>query len=235
MSTMLLSFWSFVSGEVSESKYGLVRWISVGAVVALLILVVLLAFLNKKQKMFSTANIATAGVCLAASFGLSFLKFTPVTYGGSVTAASLVPIMLYAYFFGPASGLAVGMIFGLLQFIQSPYLLTPVSFLLDYPLAFASIFWMGFAGKWTMIGEWKRLTIGAALTYATRFIFHLLSGFIYFAHGAIWADLPQSNAFVYSFLYQVTYLIPDMAIAVAVLIALSLTKAISSLEKVIRK
>lgn len=235
MSNQCSFFFSFFSGEVAEENFALVRNISIVAVVLLVLAVVLIALLNSRSRIFKTANLATAGVCIAASFALSYAKFSPVNNGGSITIASLVPVMLYAYFFGPVSGLAVGMIFGLLQFIQEPWLLTPVSFLLDYPLPFASIFWMGIAGKMTKMKEWQRLTLGVVLTYLTRFLFHFLSGFIYFAHGAIWAELPATNAFVYSFLYQITYLGPDFAIALVAVLLLSFSKAVSAIEKIIRR
>lgn len=235
MSTMLLSFLSFWDNAVSEDSQDLVaKIITIAIAVILVALVVLLIVMNRKGQFFTTANIASAGICLAASFTLSFIKFS-FPNGGSITAASMVPVMLYAYFFGPASGLAVGVVYGLLQFIQAPYLLTPASFLLDYPFAFCSIFWMGFAGKWTKMGEWQRITIGCILVYVTRFVMHLLSGFIYFNHGIVVSQLPHANAFVYSLVYQMTYIPLDMVIAVAALIALSKTKALESIAKIVRK
>ena len=49
-----------------------------------------------------------------------------------------------------------------------------------------------------------------------RFIFHLISGFIYFSMDSIWVELPAwalSNAFIYSFIYQCIYIPADCAIA----------------------
>ena len=84
-------------------------------------------------------------------------------------------------------------------------------------------------------GEFSGLIAGVGATYLVRFIFHLLSGFIYFANGGIWADLPANNMFIYSFLYQITYLGPDFIISLAVIIALHFSKVIKQLEKIALK
>lgn len=73
----------------------------------------------------------------------------PVTYGGSITLASFVPLLIYTYVYGLADGLLTGLIFGLFNFVTGPYILTPLTFILDYLLAFASIGLMGIAGKFT--------------------------------------------------------------------------------------
>ena len=131
--------------EVSEKATNVVKWISVGAVVLLLAVIALIGFGGKKR--YDAKRIAFAGVCVAMSFVLALIKFKPVQYGGSITLASFVPVLVYAYVYGPTSGFMVGLIHGLLNFIESPYILTPATFILDYLLAFASIGIMGFFGK----------------------------------------------------------------------------------------
>ena len=130
--------------EVGAHATNVVKWVSVGAIVVLLAVV---AFIGFGKNKFDAKRLAFAGICVAMSFVLAFIKVKPVQYGGSITLASFVPILLFAYVYGPADGFLVGLIHGLLNFIESPYILTPATFILDYLLAFASIGIMGFFGK----------------------------------------------------------------------------------------
>ena len=213
---------------VSEQTTDIVTWVSIGCIAVLAIVLTLLCIFGKK---YSTREIAYAGVCLALSFALSFIKVSPVQYGGSITLASFVPLLIYAYKFGPIKGTLAGIILGLFNFISAPYILTPLTFFLDYVFAFASIGLMGFAPKFGKLPLAAKVTIGTILVYVVRFIFHLLSGFIYFAENSIWVDLPTPNMFVYSFIYQCVYLPADCAICAIVLFATAKTKALERLMK----
>ncbi|MDE7401447.1 MAG: energy-coupled thiamine transporter ThiT [Clostridia bacterium] len=211
---------------VSEKTTDIVTWVSIGCLAALAIALTLLCIFGKK---YSTREIAYAGICLALSFALSFIKVSPVHLGGSITLASFVPLLIYAYKFGPVKGTLAGIMLGLFNFISGPYILTPLTFILDYVLAFASIGLMGFAPKFGKLSITAKVTIGTVLVYVARFIFHLLSGFIYFAENAIWVDLPTPNMFVYSFIYQCVYLPADCVICIIVLFATAKTKALDKL------
>lgn len=211
---------------VTEKTTETVTYISLGAIA---LTVIIFALTCIKSNKFDTRSIALAGVCLATSFTLSFLKFSPVEYGGSITLASFVPVLIYAFAYGPVKGLLVGAIFGVLNFISSPYILTPMTFILDYILAFASIALMGFAKNFGNLKDTTKMVLGTVLVYFARFIFHLLSGFIYFAEGAIWVDLPAENAFVYSLLYQLVYIPADCAICAIVNYVLAKTNTLNTL------
>ena len=218
---------------VSEETIDIVTWISIAALAALVVVLIVLCIFNKR---FSTSEIAFAGICLAASFALSFIKVSPVTYGGSITLASFVPLLIYAYKFGPIKGTLAGLIFGLLNFISDPYILTPMSFVLDYLLAFASIGIMGFAPKLGKLPLTAKVAIGAVCVYVLRFVFHLLSGIIYFNEDAIWVSLPEwalANSFIYSFIYQCVYIPADAAISVGVLVAFSMTHTLDRLFAIV--
>lgn len=217
---------------VSDRATNIVTWVSLGAIAALIIALVLICIFNKK---YTTTEIAYAGVCLAASFALSFIKISPVQYGGSITLASFVPLLIYAYKFGPVKATIAGIIFGLFNFISDPFILTPYTFILDYILAFASIGLMGFAPKFGKIPTAAKVAIGTVIVYVARFIFHLISGFLYFAEDAIWADIPTPNMFVYSFIYQCVYLPADCVICVGVLITLAKTKTLDKLYDIMTR
>ncbi len=214
--------------EVSQRATDIVFWISVGASVLLLGVIAIICIKDKK---YDAKRIAFASMCVALSFALSYVKVSPVQYGGSITLASFLPLLIYAYAYGVVDGLLVGVIFGLLNFISGPYILTPATFLLDYPLAFASIALMGFAKKFS-----KKITVNVVLgtlcVYGARFLFHLVSGFIYFAEGAIWVEFPDGalvNAFVYSLTYQCVYIPADCAIAAVAIYLLAKTKVLDRL------
>ena len=226
----LLTFLTDVVGFFQDEP--LVAWVSV-ATILVLIGILFIICLKSRKNGFDTKRMAYAGICIASSFALSFVKFKFIP-SGSITVASLVPILLYAYFFGTASGLLVGVIHGLLQFIESAWLYNWTTFLLDYPIAFASIAMMGVAKKFIK-KQLPALTVGVLLSYLCRFLAHLVSGFIYFSGGVIETSIPSSNMFLYSFIYQISYVGPDMIIALVVIICLSISKTVSTLEKLINK
>ena len=223
--------------SVSERTTELVKWISIGGVIVLLMLIALIGRFGKTRS--SAKEVAFAGICVAMSFTLAVLK-APIfaQTGGSVTLASFVPIMIYAYAFGPTKGFVVGLIHGLLNFIEDPYILTPATFVFDYLLAFMSVGVMGFFGKMRRAERGvSPIVLGAVCVFSIRFLSHLLSGMIFFdAFGAssgfpAWAS---SNAFVYSFIYQCTYIPADALIATMVLVFLAKKGVLDKLTKLMK-
>ena len=105
----------------------------VGAVLLVGALIAAAFLLDRKKthKGFSTRSITFAAVCIAMSFALSYLKIVEMPQGGSITIASLLPLMVYSYMFGTKKGVFAGMIYGLLQAFQDTYILHPAQFLLD--------------------------------------------------------------------------------------------------------
>lgn len=209
----------FLNKEFTEKQTDVVFWISLVAVVALIALVVIFCINSKKSN--DAKIMVYESICLALSFALSYIK-VGMPYGGSITPASFLPVLIFAYAFGFKHGLFCGFIYGILQFISDPYIYTPMQFLLDYPLAFATIGLMGLArffGK----NRTARVVIGASLVFVARLTMHVLSGIIFFKAGWIVEGLPASNAFIYSLCYNASYLVPDAIICVGVLVALCLT------------
>lgn len=219
--------------EVSEQTTDIVTYIAIGVVGVLAIIVAAVCIGNRNAKKFDTKSLAYAAVCLATSFVLSFVKVSPVPNGGSITLASWVPVLIYTYAYGAPKGFLVGIIFGVLNFLSGPYILTPFTFVLDYILAFAMIGLMGFARHFSK-SLVKNVVLGTVLAVVARFVMHLFSGMIYFAEDAIWVDLPTPNAFVYSLIYQLVYIPGDMIIAIAVLVILAKTGVLQTLLHMMR-
>lgn len=153
----------------------------------LLAAVVALAFLfgRKDKKGFDSRSIAFAAVCIAMSFALSYLRIVKLPQGGSITLASLLPLMLYSYMFGTKKGVFAGMIYGVLQAFQDTYILHPAQFLLDYPLAFSAI---GLAGMFARTDSLRypqvKFALGAVVAGVGRLAMHFVSGIFAFGEFA---------------------------------------------------
>ena len=222
---------------VSEETTEVVKWVSVGGVLVLLAVIGLIGFLSR-GKQSGAKELAFAGVCVGVSFTLAVIKVSPIEFGGSITLASFVPIMIFAYVYGPIKGFIVGLIHGLLNFIEDPYILTPATLIFDYLLAFMSVGVMGFFGKMRRKERGVLpIVLGAVCVFTLRFVSHLCSGMIFFMQDAVWVTLPEwatANAFTYSFIYQCIYVPADAIIATGVLIALCKTGVFDRLIKIMK-
>lgn len=207
-------------------------------VLALLIVICLVVCVTNKKNPQTTKSIVYGGACVAASFVLSFIKIS-MNYGGSITLASMLPLFIYCYVFGVGKGLVVGVVYGLLQFIQGPYFLTVPQFFLDYILPFAGICLAGVFKK--VMPEKGAIFCGAVLFSILRLAFHIGSGIIWFGMDSVVDTLPlfgsteAMGAFVYSFLYNAIYMVPETIILLAVLWYLVASKQFFTLEKMLTK
>lgn len=189
----------------------------VGAGLLIVFLVALSFLIGKNNKTpFDTKTIATAGICLAISFVLSYIKFEAAwLQGGSITLVSFLPICLFAYTYGMKKGLLVGFIYGILQAIQDPYIIHPAQFLLDYPVAFSSIAMAGMLTDLNVLENLPRVkfALSCAFTGIVRYVCHVLSGV--FAFGAYALDAGQSNFLIFSAVYN-SYVFVDIALVIVV-------------------
>ena len=180
----------------------LTGWVLAGALAALAAVLLVIA---RGRVRWTARMIANAALCLALAFVLSYIKLFDLPQGGAVTAASLLPIVAFAYSYGLAPGLVVGVAYGLLQMIQDPWIVTPVQAILDYPLAFACIALAAVARK--LPDSWGWLA-GMALAAVGRFVCHTFTGVVFFAE---YAEGTGMSPFVYSVSYN-SFVFVDMAI-----------------------
>ena len=185
----------------------LTGWVLVGALAALGVVLLVIA---RGHIRWTARMLANAALCLALAFVLSYIKLFDLPQGGAVTAASLLPIIAFAYSYGLAPGLVVGVAYGLLQMIQDPWIVTPVQAILDYPLAFACIALAAVARK--LPDSWGWLA-GMALAAVGRFVCHTLTGVVFFAE---YAEGTGMTPFVYSVSYN-SFVFVDMAICAVVM------------------
>ncbi len=156
-------------------------------------------------------RIVETGVMVGLAVALSTLKLFEMPQGGTVTPGSMIPILLIALRHGPKWGIAAGLIDGLLQYVVDGYVVHPVQFLLDYPIAYAVLGLAGFAaGRSETLGAWL-----GALAIFGRFAAHTLAGVVFFAEFA-----GDQNVWVYSATYNGTYLLPELVISAVLLMAL---------------
>ena len=189
------------------SKVGmyLTTFIFVGVLAVLTIV-----FGKKKSLANPTKSLAFAGVSIALAFALSYVKLFSLPQGGSVTLASMLPIIIYSYIFGAKKGIMCGIIYGALQFIQSPQVYQPMQILVDYPIAFGSL---GIAG---IVREFKsvkspvvKFILGGIFAGVARYISHFISGYFVFSS---WA-MPGYSALTWSLVYNL-YVFVDVAICI---------------------
>ncbi|AOT70318.1 energy-coupled thiamine transporter ThiT [Geosporobacter ferrireducens] len=173
------------------------------------------------MKKLSTKMLVEAGIMIALAQILSYVKIFEAPYGGSVTAGSMVPILLFAIRWGVGPGLLAGTVYGLLQFILGPkYSFHILSILLDYLVAFGLL---GLAGLFRK--DLKGVYAGTFLGVFGRFVSSVLSGVI------IWASYaPEGmNPWIYSIIYNGAYLLPELGISF-ILVGI-LYKAFKSIPK----
>ena len=182
--------------------------------ILLSLILIVIPFIVDKEKhqdvRFQTRSIAYAGLLLALAFGLSYIRLFKGPYGGSITVAALLPVALYSYIFGCKKGTVVGVVFGLLQFIQDPYFYHILQFFLDYILAFGFVGLCGGIFKKIIKNPALSLVAGIGLGITMRFISHFISGAVFF--GA-WMPENFASIWTYSFVYNISYVLPDGAIA----------------------
>ncbi len=175
-------------GEIS-----LASWLTLGGIV----LFAFAFFLLTPKVKWNAKMLAYGALCVALSFVLSCVRLFRMPQGGSVTPASMLPIMLFAYAFGVGPGLICGMAYGALQMLQDFYVVTWVQALLDYPIAFACL---AFAGAFRNVHFRLNFSVGVLLAGILRILCHVLSGVFFFGEYVT----PGMNPWVYSILYNLS-------------------------------
>lgn len=168
----------------------------------------------KKSK---TLTLVEGAVMVALATVLSYIRVYKLPWGGSITLLSMLPIAVYSIRRGVKAGLGAAFVFSLVQLIQGAvdglfsWGLTPVMLiaciLLDYILAFTVL---GFAGIFRNKGAVGKL-FGTMFSLLLRFACHFASGVIIWkSFGELWDGFSTDNTYLYSFLYNGSYMLPEM-------------------------
>lgn len=164
-----------------------------------------------------TKILAEGAVMVALATVLSYIRVFKLPWGGSITLLSMLPIVLFSIRRGIKPGFIVSFVFSLVQFGQGiidglfGWGLTPVMLiaciLIDYIGAYTII---GIAG----IFRTKKLPGwigGIALAISLRFVFHFVSGVVIWqSFGELWEGFTTDSTFLYSFLYNGAYMLPEL-------------------------
>lgn len=152
-----------------------------------------------------TKIVAEIVVTVALAYALNMIVMFRMPQGGSVTAVSMVPLLWLALRRGVRVGVIGGIIFGIVDMFPQPFVVHPVQFLLDYPLAFGALGLAGF---------FQRHPIGGVFSgIAGRFACHFIAGVVFFGMYA-----PEGmNPIVYSAIYNGSYLIVELVFSVIVM------------------
>ena len=171
----------------------------------------------KDQKLRAMTECA---VFIAMSIGLSYLKI-PIGlsfggFGGSIDLV-MIPLIVAACRWGLGWGLGAGLVFGTLKFFfAGGSAINWESMLLDYSVAYMFV---GFAGliRRKPVKMWLAALIGCF----GRFLIHFLSGItIYAEYMEDIFGLTMTKTWIYSALYNGSYMLPNTILAVAVCLIL---------------
>ena len=179
---------------------------------------------STKTKKASPRQLAFCSAALALGFVTSYIKFS-LPFGGSVTAFSMLFIVLIGYWYGAKTGILVGFVYGIMQFLQEPYVLSLFQVCCDYLLAFAALGLGGFFRN-----KKHGLFKGYLVAILMRGAFHALGGYLY------WMDympdeFPKAIAFLYPIVYNYSYILAEGVLTVILLSIPAVKKALEQVKQ----
>ena len=171
----------------------------------------------RSERTLVLTEIALA-IALAAVLNMPFLRIQlPFNLAGGTISLNMLPIFVVALRRGLVPGLIAGALYGGVDAMLNPFIVHPIQFLLDYPVAYGLVGLAGLAtGAWRKVAadptkRWGALFGGLSIGVAARFAAHWLSGIVFFGSYA-----PESQpVWLYSLIYQSTYLLPSFALTMA--------------------
>ena len=158
--------------------------------------------------------VTECAVFVAMALALSYLKI-PIGlafggFGGSIDLV-MIPLIVFAVHRGLGWGLLAGLVFGTIKyFIGAHADISWISIIFDYSVAYAFV---GFAGL--LRRQPRQLWLAALIGCFGRFVIHFIRGItIYAMYMEDIFGLPMTNVWVYSALYNGSYMLPNTALAV---------------------
>ena len=164
---------------------------------------------NLNPAHWSVAALTEVALAVALAAALGLLKPFTMPQGGSVSL-EMLPLLFLAVRRGVGPALIAGGLYGFIQLaLPGAFIYHPAQVALDYPLAFMAVAAAGLV----RVTSWKTLALAVGVGSGARFIFHFLSGLIFFGSYAPHWEAP----WVYSITYNLLYLVPEAIITVVVL------------------
>ncbi len=176
---------------------------------------------GSKKTVWNAQAMAMAAMCIALSCVLGCIRLWRMPQGGSVTAASMLPLMLFSYLYGVGPGMLVGAVYGVLDFLLggANNFLSPMQWLLDYPVTYLMV---GLAGLFrAMKNEQLGLSLGVVLACVGRWMAAVAAGVFFWAEYA-----PEGmSPLVYSLGYNGSYMSIEclLCVVIALLVGVRLS------------
>ncbi len=217
----MFSFMVNAEGGLTTAGYA----VSIVIGIILFVVAIVLAGKSSQKKKMTTRQIVFCAAALALAFVASYIKLFTMPWGGSVTLCSMLFIVLIANWYGVQTGILCGLAYGILQFLQGPYVLSFFQVCCDYILAFAALGIAGFFAK-----KEHGLLKGYLVAVIARGAFHSLGGYLY------WMDympenFPQSLKWIYPIAYNYSFLLVEALITGIIISIPAVTKGLAQIKK----
>lgn len=201
------------------------------AIAAVVIFALVVLFLLKKRSSGSkmtAQQLAVCAVALALAYVTSYIKLWNMPFGGSVTLFSMLFIVLIGYWYGARIGILTGLVYGIFQFLQEPYVLSFFQVCCDYILAFGI---MGIAGFFKNSKKHGLLKAYLAAILA-RGAFHALGGYLYWM-SYMPENFPKSLTAVYPIVYNYSFILAEGILTLAVISIPAVSKALEHIRRTV--
>ena len=192
----------------------------------------------------TTQRLVKTSILLAIATVLSVVKLFSMPFGGTITPASMMPVILIAYIYGTKWGLFSAFIYGILQMITGINVVSAMFLpgesqmviwhavlvcVIDYILAYMML---GFGGvfKNKIKNQSLSIALGTFVSMLLTYIMHIVSGYIFYGAWAEWfftqdgfysfgktiVESFSGNllSLIYSVIYNGLYMIPEIIITV---------------------
>ncbi len=201
-----MSIFVTADGGLTTAGYGLFVFMAFAALIA----AGAIAGKVSGRKMSAKA-LAYCALGIALAEVTSYIKVFALPFGGSVTLFSMLFIVLIANWYGAGTGILVGFVYGILQFMQEPL------------LAFAALGLAGFFYK-----KKHGLVIGYIVGVLGRGVFNALAGYLFWME-YMPENFPKSLAALYPVIYNFSFLLAE---AVLTLIVINIPAVRNALNRV---
>ena len=164
--------------------------------------------MNKKTK-----TLCEAAIMVALALILELLTLYKLPNGGSVTLSS-VPIVFFGLRHGMGWGTMAGFVFGPLNYIMGGSAIDWTTIIFDYFLAFSMLGLGAGVFKGRKYGAYGSAVLGVSLQFLTSYLVGV------FVWGKWMPDaflgMTMTTPWLYSFLYNILWAGPDLAICLVV-------------------
>jgi len=171
----------------------------------------------ENTKISRTVRLTESAIMISVATILSFVQLAAMPFCGSVTAFSMLPIIIIAYRHGVPWGMFTGFVHGIIQLLIDAkvwnYFTTAQAvvaiILLDYLIAF-TVLGLGGLFRKNIKAQGAALATGVILACAARYTLHVIVGC------TIWAgvSIPNADGLIFSLAYNAAYMLPETLITV---------------------